>query len=185
MSSRDEQNEEVENINDESVNTEESSASENSVEDQLTKLKSEYLYLRAEFDNYRKNTIKERSQLIRYGAEPLLRELLTVLDNFDLALGTKIDSENIVSFKQGMEMTAKEFRSVLTKFGLKEEDPTGEPFDPNKHEALSSEPTSKVESGHIVSVFKKAYLLHDKLIRPAQVTVAREPDSSNTDEDIT
>ena len=116
MSSRDDQNEEVESINDESVNAE-----ENSTEDSLAKLKSEYLYLRAEFDNYRKNTIKERSQLIRYGAEPLLRELLTVLDNFDLALNTKIDSENIVSFKQGMEMTAKEFRGVLTKFGLKEE----------------------------------------------------------------
>lgn len=182
MSSGSDEEFEIDSINDEKADTQESNEQENanvlSAEDQLAKMKNEYLYLRAEFDNYRKNAIKERSQLIKFGAEPLIRELLDVVDNFDRALEMDVNTSNVESFKQGMEMTASELKGLLQKFGVKEDDPTGQPFDPNMHEALSSEPTDKVESGHVFNVFKKAYQLHDKLIRPAQVTVAREPEPS-------
>ena len=74
-------------------------------------------------------------------------------------------------------MTAKTFKDVLSRFGVEELDPTGEAFDPNMHNALSSEETSEVEPGHISTTFQKAYKLHEKIIRPAQVVVAKEPEN--------
>lgn len=167
---------EIESINEEPI-SEPMEVTED-VHEQLGKMKSEYLYLRAEFDNFRKNSIKERSQLVRFGAEALIRELLEVVDNFDRALEMEITKDTIGSFKQGMDMTATELRAALSKFGVKEDDPTGKAFDPNLHNALSSEPTDQIDPGHVFKVYKKAYLLHDKLIRPAQVIVARELDNS-------
>lgn len=177
MSSDKDENLEIESINDEEVSSEAENSSGGPEED-LARMKNEYLYLRAEFDNYRKNAIKERAQLIKFGTEPLIRELLDVVDNFDRALDMEVNEANVESFEQGMKMTATELKGVLQKFGVSEQDPTGQPFDPNVHEALSSEPTTEMQSGNVYTVFKKAYLLHDKLIRPAQVVVAREPDSS-------
>lgn len=187
MSSGNDEDFEIESINDEKVNADsinEGSKENSSLEEDLAKLKSEYLYLRAEFDNYRKNAIKERSQLIKFGTEPLIRDILNIVDNFDLALDMEVNESNVASFQQGMQMTAAELKNVLQKFGVTEQDPTGQPFDPNLHEALSSEPTDKMASGNVFNVYKKAYLLHDKLIRPAQVVVAREPETSNNDETV-
>ena len=180
MSSGKDEDFEIESINDEEVNSESEAPAAGS-DEELAKMKNEYLYLRAEFDNYRKNAIKERSQLIKFGTEPLIRELLDVVDNFDRALEMEVNESNVESFEQGMKMTASELKGVLQKFGVSEQDPTGQPFDPNMHEALSSEPTDQVQSGCVYTVYKKAYLLHEKLIRPAQVVVAREPDGSDDD----
>ncbi len=139
------------------------------------KYKNEYLYLRAEFDNFRKNSIKERSEYLKYGSERLLVEVLGVLDNFERALETKINSENYPTYAKGVEMTATELKAVLKNFGVSDVASHGAPFDPMMHEALGSEPTADVPVGHIVRVFKKPYKLHDKLIRPGQVVVASKP----------
>lgn len=142
---------------------------------QAEKFKNEYLYLRAEFDNFRKNSIKERSEYLKYGSERLLVELLTVLDNFERALETKVDNSNFANYIKGVEMTATELKTVLKNFGVTDIASHGAPFDPNMHEALGSEPTTDVPVGHVVRVFKKPYKLHDKLIRPGQVVVASKP----------
>jgi len=142
---------------------------------QAEKFKNEYLYLRAEFDNFRKNSIKERSEYLKYGSERLLVELLTVLDNFERALETKVDPSNFAHYIKGVEMTATELKTVLKNFGVTDVASHGAPFDPNMHEALGSEPTTDVPVGHVVRVFKKPYKLHDKLIRPGQVVVASKP----------
>ena len=142
-------------------------------------IKDEYLYLRAEFENFKRQAIKERSDLVKFGNERLIVELLNVLDIFDSALQTDITPESIESFKKGMEMTASELRSLLGRYGVTCIDPSGQPFDPSLHEALSSEPTASVEPGHISQVFKKAYKLHDRVIRPAQVVVAKEPEQDS------
>ena len=142
--------------------------------EQLNKIKGEYLYLRADFDNYRKQAIKERSDLVKYGAERFVVDLLEVVDNFDRALTTEVNSENYESFKQGMEMIASELSSVLDRHGVEAISSKGKPFDPNVHEALSSEPTKSFPPGHVTQEIKKAYQLHNKLIRPAQVVVATE-----------
>ena len=139
---------------------------------ELEKSKSDYLYLLAEFDNYRRNAIKERSDLMKYGAEKFIRDFLGVLDNFERALES--DPKNEASFREGIQMIAGEMKNLLNKFGVEEVKAEGLAFDPNLHEALSSEPRSDMPAGHVARVFKKAYKLHDRLIRPAQVTVAIE-----------
>lgn len=145
---------------------------------QVEKFKNDYLYLRAEFDNFRRNVIKERSELIKYGAERLLVDVLGVLDNFERALEIKATPESLPNFVKGIEMTQTELKNVLQKFGVSEVHSQGQPFDPAIHEALSSEESSSVKPGHITRVFKKPYKLHDKLIRPGQVVVAKEPVSN-------
>jgi len=149
------------------------------LEADLAKAKSEYLYLMADFDNYRKNAIKERSDLTKYGSERFVREFLTVFDNFERALETEISADNVESFRAGVTMIAGEFKSLLQRFGVEEIKSEGEQFDPSKHEALSSEPREDLPAGHVARVFKKAYKMHDKLIRPAQVTVSTAPPTVN------
>lgn len=146
----------------------------NRVKVELEKAKNDFLYLRAEFDNFRRNTIKERSQLVKYGAERLVHDLLNVMDNFDRALEIEVTPESINSFKEGIVMTSHELKETLNKHGVTEVPCVGEKFDPMLHEALSSEPTNDYEPGVISRVFKKAYKMHDKVIRPGQVVVATE-----------
>ncbi|NJM09703.1 MAG: nucleotide exchange factor GrpE [Bdellovibrionaceae bacterium] len=148
------------------------------LQEELTKAKNDYLYLLAEFDNYRKNAIKERSDLTKYGAERFLRDFLGVFDNFELALDSEVTRDNVESFREGVQMIAGEIRALLHRHGVDEVKAEGLPFDPNKHEALSSEPRADIPPGHVANVFKKAYKLHDKLIRPAQVTVSTSADKN-------
>lgn len=139
---------------------------------ELEKAKKDYLYLLAEFDNYRKNAVKERSELIKFGAERFVRDFLNVFDNFERALETDVTPETLTSFRDGVKMIASEFNSMLQRNGVEEIKAEGQAFDPAKHEALSSEPRDDMPAGHVARVFKKGYKMHDKLIRPAQVTVA-------------
>jgi len=144
-------------------------------QDDVQKWKNEYLYLRAEFDNYKKHAIKERSDLLKFGIERIARDILEVMDNFERALQTKVTAENIPTYKTGVEMTAKDLKEALTKHGIQEVPSENQPFNPQVHEAISSEPTTQVPEGHITKVFKKPYKLHDKVIRMGQVIVATAP----------
>ncbi len=146
------------------------------VQEQSEKFKNDYLYLRAEFENYKRNAIKERSDLIKYGAERVINDFLNIADNFERALLIKVTPENLQTYIQGVEMTERELKSVLQRHGVAEINCQGAPFDPNTMEALSSEPTSDVAPGHVLRIFKKAYKLHDKVIRTAQVVVAKKPE---------
>lgn len=137
------------------------------------KFKNEYLYLRAEFENYKKNAIKERAELTRYGSERLLVDVLGVIDNFERALELKATPENLNTYVQGVRMTANELKALVQRFGVSEANSEGVPFDPMLHEALGAEETDAVQEGFVFKVFKKAYKLHDKIIRPAQVIVAK------------
>ncbi|MBO9668000.1 MAG: nucleotide exchange factor GrpE [Bdellovibrio sp.] len=149
---------------------------ENALQEQVEKYKNDFLYLRAEFENYKRNAIKERSDLIKYGGERFIRDLLEVVDNFDRALQVNVTPENLPTFKQGVEMTAQELKNLLTRHAVTEVPTEGVPFDPAVHEALSSEATDKVAPGHVARVFKKPYKLHDKVIRTGQVVVAKKPE---------
>lgn len=136
------------------------------------KAKNEFLYLRAEFDNYKRNMIKERSDLVKYGSERLLNEVLNVVDNFDRALDTKVSADNYETYSKGVQMTAAELKSVLTRFGVSEISTVGAAFDPTVHEALGSE-ESTLPPGNVTKILRKGYKLHDRLIRPAHVIVAK------------
>lgn len=144
----------------------------------LAKAQSDFLYLRAEFENYKKQMIKDRSEYLKYGSERMIVAFLDIIDNFDRALEVELNPEkpeNIESYKKGMEMTAGEFKAALKKFNVEEIPCKGEAFDPNLHEALGNQETADVPAGHISQVFKAAYKLHERVIRPAQVIVAKEP----------
>ena len=150
------------------------SPQEEDIHQQFEKLKSEYLYLRAEFDNYRKQAIKERSQASKFGAESLARDLLGVLDILETAINSEVTSETLQNYKTGVEMTFTEFKNALSNNHITMLDSDGLAFDPNLHEALSSEESDSIPPGHIVRTFRRAYKYHDKLLRPAQVIVATE-----------
>ncbi len=141
---------------------------------ELEKAKRDHLYLAADFENYKKNAIKERSELLKFGSERIVRDLLSVVDNFERALE---NSENPEKFREGVDLINQELKSMLQRFGVTEAPAHGLRFDPLMHEALSSEPTESVPAGHVSRVFKKAYKLHDKLVRPAQVVVATAPEN--------
>ncbi len=140
---------------------------------QVEKWKNDYLYLRAEFETYKRNAIKERAEISKYGSERLVNEVLSVVDNFDRALNTKLTNDNLEVYSQGVKMTASELKTVLARFGVTEVKCEGLPFDPNLHEALGAEESDTVAEGHIIRAFRTAYKLHDRLIRPAQVIVAK------------
>lgn len=132
------------------------------------------MYLRAEFENYKRNAIKERSDLIKYAGERLALDLLDVVDNFERALETPISQENFNDFKKGIDLISANLKSLLQKHNINEIPALGVAFDPNFHEALSSESTNDVEPGHVSRVFKKPYKFHEKIIRPGQVVVAKK-----------
>lgn len=139
----------------------------------LEKAKNDYLYLLAEFDNFRKNAIKERSELVKFGSERLVREFLGILDNFERAMEAAAAGNGDGSvLREGVQMILNDLRHMLQKFGVEEISAEGETFDPSKHEALSSEPRADMEPGRVARVLKKAYKMHDKILRPAQVTVS-------------
>ncbi len=141
-------------------------------QEESLKWKNDFLYLKAEFENFKRNSIKERSELLKFGAERIARDVLEVMDNFDRALDVKLTPETIQTFKVGVEMTAKELKEMLAKHGIQEVPSEGLPFNPMCHEAISSEATNAVPNGHIARVFKKPYKLHEKIIRIGQVVVA-------------
>lgn len=145
----------------------------NPAEDKVAQLEKDYLYLRAEFENYKRQAIKERSQLLKYGAERLAFDLLDTLDVFSSALASDVKPENIDTFVKGIELTAQSLKNTLEKHGIKEMDCKGKPFDPNTQEALSSEATDELPEGHVTQVFKSPYQYHDKLLRAGQVIVSR------------
>lgn len=138
------------------------------------KWKNDYLYLRAEFENYRRHAIKERSDLSKYGAERFLTDFVDVMDNLDRALLLQPTADALESYVLGVQMIAKEIKAVMQKHGISTEDCLNQAFDPVKHEALGTEPTDQVTAGYISRVLRSPYRLHDKLIRPAQVIVATE-----------
>lgn len=141
--------------------------------EQLAKVRNEFLYLYAEFENYKKNAIKERSDMRKYGSERLVVDILNALDIFDTALALENTPENMAQFRKGIEMTAHELKSALQKNGVEEIPALGSEFNPSYHEALSSEETADLPPGYVSRVFKKPYKLHDRVVRPGQVVVAK------------
>lgn len=155
-----------------SVATAAGASSAEDLQAEITKLKNDELYLRAEFDNYRRQAIKERADILKFGGERLAKDLLDTLDIFDTALSTEVTAENWETFKKGIELTAQQLRSVLQKHNIQEIESENQPFNPAYHEALGSEARADIPEGHISKVFKKPYKYHDKIIRYGQVIVA-------------
>ena len=143
------------------------------LEAQVNQLKDQNLRKIAEFENYKRRTEKEFLAHLEFANEGLITEVLPVLDDFERFLEHAESSEEKNPLKEGVELIYKKMVSVLEKKGLKVMDVIGEEFNTERHEALMQIETDKVESGHIVDQHLKGYLLNDKVIRHAQVLVAK------------
>ena len=144
-----------------------------SLEQKLAQMEKDHLYLHAEIENMKRQNMKERSQLLKYGAEHLARDLLETLDVFKSALDSEVSQQNYREFIKGVLMTSQSLKTILEKHGIRELDCVGKAFDPNTQEALSSEISDEHPEGHVTRVFKAPYLYHDRLLRPGQVIVSR------------
>lgn len=132
--------------------------------------KDQYARISADFDNYKKRMDREQVQWMQTAQTMVIKDLLTVVDNFERALSQK--TEDTASLYIGIEMIYKSVLNILAKYGVKEFAEYKE-FDPEKHEALMHAESSDHESGQIVQVLEKGFMIKDKVLRPAKVTVAQ------------
>jgi len=152
-------------------------------ESKCKELNDKYLRLYAEFDNYRKKILREKEELLKYGSEPLIYELLTVLDTLEIGL-QHADDDPDNSVKEGVQMTLKEFLRVLEKFGVKRVTALMQPFDPTYHEAMTQIVDNEVDEGTVVQELRKGYMYHDKLLRPALVAVSKKGSEEGESEEL-
>jgi len=142
-----------------------------------------YLRATADLDNFRKRVARERQDAAKYAYEPILKKLIPVLDNFEVALaaaGTLTDP-SLQPHLAGLNMIHQQFKTALTEAGLEEINAEKQPFDPNWHEAVSQQESSEVPDGHVMQQLRKGYKLRDRLLRPATVVVARPPAAPSSD----
>ncbi len=137
-----------------------------------------YIRGAAEFDNARKRAAREREDYTRYANESLLRELLPVLDNFGRALQAARSEPGSAAVTAGVELIQRELLRVLEKFGVTPFDSLGQPFDPERHEAIARVPAMGQREGTVVNETARGYMLNGRVLRPAMVTVATLPDAS-------
>ena len=150
------------------------------LQEQLKKIQDEskenldkVLRAQAEMENLRKRTIRDVENAHKYALEKFINELLPILDSLELGLSASANTKNVDELYKGMELTLEMFNKALEKFGVKIIDPQGEKFNPELHEAVSMQEIEDSESGIIIAVMQKGYLLNDRLIRPAMVIVAK------------
>ncbi|MDD5541582.1 MAG: nucleotide exchange factor GrpE [Acidobacteriia bacterium] len=144
-------------------------------------LRDRLLRKQAEFENFRKRNDRERQEFARFANFEMVRDLLPVLDGFELALQVE-SSEALEGFKRGMELVYKKLLEGLKKTGLSPIESLGHKFDPNFHQAVAHEERDDVEDHTVVEEFQRGYLFHGRLMRAAMVKVAvrgKEPDAGD------
>jgi molecular chaperone GrpE len=134
----------------------------------------------ADFDNFKKRAAREKQEAIRFANESLMEKLVPVLDNFDMALAAvqNATGQSADSLQTGVSMIFQQLKGVLTDAGLEEINASGQPFDPNWHEAVSQQESKDVPEGHVIQQLRKGYKLRERLLRPATVIVAKPSSGS-------
>jgi len=138
----------------------------------IAEMQDKHLRLQAEFDNYRKRTLKEKMELIKGGGESVLISLLPVIDDFERALASISKAEDDDPVKQGVVLILKKFEDFLKQNGIKEIEAKGKDFDTDQQEAITKIPAPSEDlKGKVIDVIQKGYLLNDKVIRFAKVVI--------------
>ena len=145
---------------------------ESKLQEEYDKLNQQYIRLAADFDNYRKRQEQERENLIKFGAESVLKKMLEVLDNFERGEKALESVEDCEKVKESFNLVHKQVIETLAKLGLEEINAIGEEFDPNFHEAVMQTPTSEHPEHTIINELQKGYKMGDKVLRPTLVNVA-------------
>lgn len=133
-----------------------------------------YLRLAAELDNVRKRGARELENARKYGLERLAKALLPVRDSLEAGVAAA-DKSDVEALLEGKRATLRLLDSALEQAGIVEFDPEGEPFDPNRHEAMTMQPSATAEPNTVLTVIQKGYSIHDRLLRPARVIVSAAP----------
>lgn len=150
--------------------TKELEEAKNIIEEQ----KDKYLRLSAEFDNYRKRTLKEKAELIKNGGEKAISAILPILDDLERALENMQKTDDLKAIHEGIDLIYQKFLKNLTQEGLEKMNPIGENFDTDYHEAVALVPASAEEQkGKVLDCVQTGYKLNDKVIRHAKVVVAQ------------
>ena len=144
------------------------------LEQELEKEKKEYLFLMAEFDNFRKRTMKEKIEIMKNGAEKAMSDILPVIDDFERALQAMGEQTDVKSLKEGVELIYNKFIKYLEANGVKAIDSNKAEFDTELHEAVANFPTPEEElKGKVIDTVQKGYKINDKVLRHAKVVVGQ------------
>ena len=139
---------------------------------QVEQLKKDYLLARADLENFRKRTLKEKADLIRNGGESCLKDILSVIDDFERGLQAVGESADVEAVKQGIELIYNKFKTFLDQHGVKEIPTQDADFDTEYHEAVTTFPAPTPEQkGKVIDCVQKGYTMNDKVIRFAKVVV--------------
>jgi molecular chaperone GrpE len=147
------------------------------LEGELREANERAVRAQAELDNFRKRSRRETEEERRYAALPLIRDLLSVMDNLDRALEAAEKSQQASGLVEGVKMVAIQFTTYLEQHGCRKIPAIGLPFDPHQHEAIAQEPSSELAAGYVTRIARNGYQLHDRVVRPAQVLVSTGPAS--------
>ena len=143
-------------------------------EEEIAQLKDKYLRQVAEFDNYRKRTLKEKTELILNGGQKVLEALLPIMDDLDRAADNISKSDNVDTLKEGVDLIISKLTKTLTDQGLKRMETIGKEFDTDFHAAVALIPAqSEEQKNHVIDCVQPGYLLNDKVIRHAKVVVGQ------------
>ena len=170
---------EVTNLQDNQTEKAEETTEQDKVADDLTALQQKYeelndthLRLRAEFDNYRKRTMREKADLIKMGGESALKNLLPVIDDFERALQNIRATEEMDAIREGVDLIYTKFINYLGQQGVKAIEAVGKPFDTEEFEAIATIPAPQPElKGKVIDCVQTGYVLYDKVLRHARVVV--------------
>lgn len=156
--------------------TEEVKSPEVEAKKEETDFKEKFYYIAAEFDNYRKRMEREKENLLKFGNERLLSDLLGVVDNFERTIDMLRPDEDpkIKNIVIGIDMVMKQFLDTASKHGLTQVEAMGKDFDPNFHEALAQEYQEGAAPNSVIKEYQKGYTLNGRLVRPSKVVVAND-----------
>lgn len=152
-------------------------------EEEIKTLYDKLLRTQAEFENYKKRMEKEKNDLRKYAGEGILKEIIHTVDNLEIAIKHANESDQTESISEGIEIILRQLLKSLERFGVRGFDSAGEIFDPNKHEAMIQVESAEHEANTIIAESQKGYFLHDRLLRPALVTVTKLPKAEADEED--
>lgn len=144
----------------------------NELQEKYDNLNNQYIRLAADFDNFRKRQMQEKEDLLKYGAENTIKNLIDVLDNFDRGLKAIENMDDVEKVKECYKLAYKNLNEKMVKLGLEVIKTEGMDFDPNMHEAVMQTPSAEIEENKIIAELQKGYKLGDKVLRASLVNVA-------------
>lgn len=155
------------------TNQDSSASQEVNWEAQLTEQKDKFLRLFAEFDNYKKRMAKEKLEYMTMAGKDIILDMISVKDDFERAIKSLENTEDLSALKEGVLLIYDKLNKSIEKKGVKKIEAKGEPFDVEKHEAITEIPASEEQKGKVIDEIESGYTMHDKVIRFAKVVVGK------------